>query len=153
MVRLSAKHFRIIQALLCVIVLHMMVVGPGVLKAEQLGCEFECLLKRVSAEPASCCAESSAVHDMSHSCDTEQQAYPNSVPDCCEGGPCYGSPLDFRETAAVSTTSVETESSKIVLPPSLSTGPSDQFPGWSIVRQVSSGTTIPIYIRTCVFLI
>ena len=154
MVCLSLKHLRTAQPLLCVIFLLVIAVGPGVLKAEQLGCEYECLLKQVDGSSASCCDKSAAVHGVSHNGDSGQQGKQNRVVGYCGGGPCYGSSMDVRGAAAVSNCPVETENSEAVCqhffsavftPYSLS--------GHSAIRQLPFGTPVPIYKRTCVYLI
>ncbi len=154
MISLTRVYIRNVRSLCCIIFFLAMVVGSGVLRAEQLGCKYECMLKQTAATPLFCCDESPAVHDTSRDCGPDQSNHRNSLSYCCKEGLCFDIPLKVKEAAAVNVSPVEPEASSTVAyldSSSASLGhPASDLPD---LTQFLPDTRIPIYLRTCVFLI
>ena len=154
MFRQIITHLRHAGVPLCAFLLLVVAVGPGALRAEQLGCDYECLLKQTAVQAVSCCDKSAAAQGGSHDCGESQSNHRNILPVCCEGGACFDTPLEIQETAAVSKRLIEPENAQAIARLIYSTALLDQlWSGHFETRHVLPGPAIPIYLRTCVFLI
>ena len=155
------RFLKNVTRLLYALILISGVAGPAALIAAQLGCEPACSMHQahqayqIEATPSSCCDVAGAVHqkiDSCHEISDKKQMAPSA---CCDDKLCFDSHIEIEQTAALSSGSADptdpvAAASKL---PVLTSIPS-KFPCKQLsLDLISPEKPIPIYLRTCVFLI
>ncbi len=143
---------KLLPRLFYIVAVAAAVAGPGTLSALQLVCEPGCPMHQVQAPAHPCCESAGNVYHPQHQCPGGTHEQQTALPFGCDGQLCFDSSVDIREIAALSTG--WDDSAPPVCPlqasPSL---PLTNPPRQLSLPEIPPGPAVPIYLRTCVFLI
>jgi len=152
MIKQTSRILKKLPRLFYIVAVAAVVTGPGTLSAVQLVCEPGCPMHQVQAPVHPCCESAGNVsHPQppgpggTH----EQQA---ALPFGCDGQLCFDSSVDIQKIAALSSgwdDSAPPVCHLQALPPLPLTNPPRQL----FLTETPPGPAVPIYLRTCVFLI
>lgn len=155
MIKRTHRFLKNLTRLLYTLILISGVTGPATLMAAQIACEPACSMHQahqVEATPSSCCNVVEAAHqkmDPCHAISDEKQTVTSAS---CDGKLCFDSRIEIQQTAVLYNGSTDPMAAASKQPVVTSV-PSKFSPKQLSLNLISPENPIPIYIRTCVFLI